>query len=101
MNTKEKIAVMQAFVDGATIQFLYHSNTGTEWRNVPEHKEPMWDFAFINYRIKPADPRTIYTNEYHDGAMFLYEDRGEAIRARAPNGKTTKWVEALESNEEN
>lgn len=48
MTTKEKIAVMQAFLDGKTIQKLYDDC----WEDYPPYKEPDWDWS-CDYRVKP------------------------------------------------
>ena len=52
MNTKEKIAVMQAHLGGNTVQAARIGEG--DWRPVPV--EPIWDFASYSYRIKP-EPR--------------------------------------------
>jgi hypothetical protein len=51
MTTKEKIAVMQAYLDGRTIQ-LY----GTRWYDFKLDEEPDWNWGQTNYRVKP-EPR--------------------------------------------
>lgn len=51
-GTLNKIAVMQAYVDGKTIQFRV---TGHNWCDVRGDKAPLWDWAMYNYRIKPVE----------------------------------------------
>lgn len=52
MNTKEKIAVMQAWVDGKDIQC--RPNGLNLWDEVDA--EPRWDWTRCEWRIKP-EPR--------------------------------------------
>jgi len=49
-TTKEKIAVMQAYVNGEKLEILLPSMGWDEWRAVGE---PHWDWQNIDYRIKP------------------------------------------------
>jgi hypothetical protein len=53
MNTKEKIAVMEAFLDGKRIQFKFGAADWLDWNS--EH-EPDWAWHRVDYRIKP-EPR--------------------------------------------
>ena len=46
MTTKEMIAVMQAYDNGADIE--YHANG--KWHPAPT---PIWDWSRLNYRVKP------------------------------------------------
>ena len=59
MTTKEKIEVMQAYLDGKQIQSKakrprYRVEGG--WADWTSHKQPVWDFWSCEYRIKP-EPR--------------------------------------------
>ena len=59
MTTKEKIEVMQAYLDGKPIESKpkkprYREETG--WASWVSHTEPVWDFWSCEYRIKP-EPR--------------------------------------------
>lgn len=51
-TTKEKIEVMQAFIDGKEIEFK------EKFENNEYEKTycPTWDFANYQYRIKPSEP---------------------------------------------
>ncbi len=64
-TTQEKIAIMQAYVDGKTIQ--YDNNTGHMygWTDL---KTPNWNWDLCDYRIKP-EPRKIYMY-YGDSRCF-------------------------------
>lgn len=89
-TTKEKMEVMQAFLDGKTIQTIPRvSPTGTEWRviAVGEGLEPAWNWFASDYRVKP-EPRVIWVNEYaseqavvHDSKEMAEEDAADyAVR---------------------
>ena len=57
MNTKEKIAIMQAHIDGATVQVRRTSKSGrvSMWEDTFPHSqvELIWDWVGSEYRIKP------------------------------------------------
>jgi hypothetical protein len=54
MTTKEKIAVMQAYLDGRPIQLRCNGGNGGHWADLLS--EPMWTWGQDRYRIKP-EPR--------------------------------------------
>lgn len=59
MNTKEKIEVMQAWLDGKTIQLKTKGHREwTDWvfRGADDTDEPSWRWDEYDYRIKPKDP---------------------------------------------
>lgn len=53
-TTQEKIAVMQAFVDGQEIE-CRNNRSGSEWKVV---NNPDWNWQYYNFRIKQDVPRT-------------------------------------------
>lgn len=56
MDTRQQIEIMQAYLDGKTIQFK--SNFGTnDWYDFPPKSEPSWDWYSYAYRIKPESIR--------------------------------------------
>lgn len=57
MTTKEMIGVMQAFVEGKTIQFT--SNGGIEWEITTC---PSWNWDRFTYRVKPEKEYRPYEN---------------------------------------
>ena len=59
MDTKEKIAIMQAFVDGKKIE--YYSKIDNDWITVSS--EPDWDWFHYKFRIKPDSKFRPYTFE--------------------------------------
>jgi hypothetical protein len=54
MTTKEKIAVMQAFVDGHFIE-CRKLHTADEWREA----YPKWDWQAMEYQSKVYSPYSI------------------------------------------
>lgn len=56
MTTKEKIEVMQAYLDGKQIQTRRLRRDKGGWADWPNEGEPVWDFWSCEYRIKP-EPR--------------------------------------------
>lgn len=54
MNTKGKIEVMQAYLDGKTIQRCSRFIT-REWADWTYGYEPVWDFNTFHYRVKPNE----------------------------------------------
>lgn len=52
MDTRQQIEIMQAYLDGKTIQYQVH-NDG--WKDVVG--EPVWTWVVNNYRVKPDDIR--------------------------------------------
>ena len=55
MSTVEKIAIMQAYVDGKTIEYFYKE--GKIW---DECSFPSWNWLAFNYRVKP-EPKKIHS----------------------------------------
>ena len=88
MNIQDMIDVLQAAKAGKTIQYApageYNSTSSTRWVNA---LRPMWNFAEIDYRVKP-EPRewTILVESsgtvrggaqgYRDGQVLTYGGHG-------------------------
>ena len=93
-TTQEKIAVMQAYLDGKSIEF---SLDGESYR--PVLVEPEFDWRLLDYRVKPTI-REGWVNLYNSGfnlsAGNIYDTREQAIKY-IPNAavKTVKiaWEE--------
>jgi hypothetical protein len=64
MNTQEMIAVMQAYVDGKTIEC--QCTSGGDWKLNPT---PAWDWAEFLYRVKP-EPKVFYIVVRDDGCSM-------------------------------
>lgn len=58
MTTKEKIEVMQAYLDGKQIQIT--NRGGKDWGAVVTN--PVWDWQVFDYRIKPKEEPVRMTN---------------------------------------
>ena len=74
MNTREKIAVMQAFVDGKAVEIRVHrpcNLTRSRWRGqVMDATSPSWDWFNFEYRIKP-EPEVVWVNK-REGCRHLH-----------------------------
>jgi hypothetical protein len=80
MTLKEKIAILQAGLDGKTIQTrnkpggslttdgIFLKGSYPNWTEVPLHEPGSFNFALYDYRIKP-EPREFYMNIYEDGTQ--------------------------------
>jgi len=101
-TTAEKIAVMQAYEDGKTIQVSmrgFASGVTPCELSKKSVKNPLWDWETYDYNIK-KEPRTFYVNEYKDGsfgAAHSSADRAAIILANTYcGGRTIKVVEVLD-----
>lgn len=71
-TTKEKIEVMQAFIDGKEIEFKQRfQNDHYRTANTTD-----WDFVNYAYRVKPSDKkdRTKFTNQLHSHSDSFWEN---------------------------
>ncbi len=79
MNTKEKIAVMQAWLDGKTIQLLTLAKHA--WTDVS--REPRWDWSECSYRIKPKEKTSIPATQEElkdiESVIFLKDKKDKDI----------------------
>jgi hypothetical protein len=67
-QTIEAIKVMQAFVDGKTVEYKCGSSV---WSQV---NDPVWDFEYYLYRIKPTSTLRPWTaDEVPLGAMIRFK----------------------------
>lgn len=85
MDTKEKIAVMQAFVDGKEVQ-RYSNGT---WCTLEQGHSPTWAWDRIEYRIKPKEPEVKYIVVYGKLAAALYNGCLEQ------NSAPESWIKAV------
>mgnify|MGYP000892555230 CR=1 FL=1 len=72
-TTAEKIAIMQASVEGKTIEC---EDCGA-WFVSPI---PKWDWRNYDYRIKRV-PLTVWVIEYPDGLLRHYSDKDAAMQS--------------------
>ena len=73
MNTKDKIQIMQAWLDGKKIQYRFCT---ADWKD--EFGEPEWDWTRFEWRIKP-EPREWNVTVFEDGHINSYGDNGKSI----------------------
>jgi hypothetical protein len=99
-TTKEKIEIMQAYIDGIPVQ---HQSSG-RWGILSENRNPSWYWASFNYRIKPPEPKVIYVNEYKNTSAFVHNTyvhttKDDALRYANNSNvvrKAVKYQEVIE-----
>ena len=80
MNTKDMIKIMQAYLDGESIE---RANNATNYKWVPTNGTPAWEWHSFNYRIKPK-PKELWVNEDDfegDDVFIAYQSKAEAVNA--------------------
>jgi hypothetical protein len=91
-ETKKAIAVMQAFVDGAEIEYGFPPcfKCGVT-------KDPTWNWADKTYRSK-TEPREIWVNCYagEDYVAYATPEKAELYRDPLPGATTVKFREVIE-----
>lgn len=107
MTTKEKVEVMQAYLDGEQIQTrnnLFKNNLlKSDWVDITI--EPSWDWIINDYRIKPEDKKPTY-RPYEDTCEMIadYKERfnidvpcytNPLIWVRWKDGNITKFITAF------
>lgn len=63
-TTKEQADIIQACVDGKTIQLKSKFEPNDAWR---DSAVQLFNFSGYSYRVKPVEPREIFVNEYPKG----------------------------------
>ena len=93
MNTKEKIEIMQAYLDGKTIQCSYRNVDA--WGDITQ--EPGWAFENFDYRIKPKQKvkKTIkyLCFETSCGYLVFIKEDSEENKILLKNKKYTRTPE--------
>jgi len=95
--TKEMIEVMQAALDGKTVQV--RKNAASNWMDWFDSPQPVWDWDTQDYRVKPQEPRRIWVTQHSDFPSQLLSAydaflESENIRAIKRNGKSmTEFIE--------
>jgi len=67
-TTQEKIAVMQAFIDGAAIESRSRSEADC-WMRLGD---PCWNWEMCEYRVKPV-PRVVYFSDTGPTPLLWYD----------------------------
>lgn len=86
-TTKEKIEVMQAYVDGKQIQ-VWLSTTG--WTDIV--REPCWEWSDCDYRIKPEPKEPTYRPYESVEEMVADYDKRFGNHGRPKNTMPLIWV---------
>lgn len=87
MNTKEKIEVMQAYLDGRKIQLRGKTLRFPKWEDI--EKEPEWNFINNEYRIKPEPIRKWVVITSSNSIMTWYDYDKKEIAER----QCKQWVD--------
>lgn len=89
MNTKQKMEIMQAHLDGKQIQvkkWIY------DWEDLEQTDEPIWEWGHAEYRIKPTEPtertKAIVATKQELNAMSLF---GKIVKLK-PSPTHQKFV---------
>lgn len=97
MTTEEKIAVMQAEVDGNKIEFRNKKNG--EWTLVRQFLN--WDWIDYDYRVA-KEPRVIYCNEYSGQKLgnphYSYQEA--VANKKMGSTRVVRFVEDMNHNAE-
>lgn len=96
-TTKEKIAVMQAFVDGKPIEIC---EVGGNWISLhPDWKgqEVCWNWEEYDYRVAPPKPKEIWVNEY-PSYLVVHHAKDAALKNAFPDAtrKAVLYREVVE-----
>lgn len=70
-TTKEKIAVMLAYIDGKQIQFR-RAESEEKWEDLSFTRDPTWNWKNNDYRVKPEPKEPTY-RPYINFAEFRAE----------------------------
>lgn len=91
----EKIAVMQAAVDGAAIQACSKRSPETGWNEV---STPSWDWHAVDYRVKPEEPEILHIAMKRGLSSTVISDvRPENLSSWENYGyKIKKFIEVME-----
>lgn len=98
-TTEEKIAVMQAYLDGQQIEMSYITLPAVGWTGV-EH--PKWDWLSLDYRIKSTkpEPRSRFFVEWTDGSLsssnFETEEEASTWASDTPHNGIYELKEVIE-----
>lgn len=71
-STKEMIAIMQAAVDGETIE--YQTGRVNSWITTEYTENIPWDFMTCSYRIKAKEPIEFYARVRRDYSRIEIKD---------------------------
>lgn len=75
-SVQEKIAIMQAYADGESLEMAHANHVVKEWTKC---SEPAWAWDFYEYRIaekEPARPDFMDWSQIHPKYRFFARDEG-------------------------
>jgi hypothetical protein len=93
-DTKAKIAVMQAYLDGKPIEYKSRHACDDPWEL---NDDPGWAFADVDYRVAPPRPRVRWHIFGRDGEHLgtAAEEIDASSAASRFGGTYAKFVEVL------
>lgn len=84
MNTKEKIAVMTAFMDGLPVEVASRLSRDPDWLILQRGEEPSWNWVTLHYRIKPREPQVVFIRGSHEKILsfvgYAYTSKEAALQ---------------------
>lgn len=104
MTSQEKLNIMQAYLDGASVQFRFKCDNLAAWTN--QIGEPDWNWCHKDYRITPKENieakysiGDILVKKSDEGISYAYDlyridgitDEGYWFSVRNPS-VNTKWI---------
>ncbi len=72
-TTAQKIAVMKAHCDGATIELKAHVSRSDEYKDV---QDPAWNWDSFDYRVKQPERKTVKLLAWFDGYRLSWRPEG-------------------------
>ena len=88
MTDQEKIAVMQAYIDGARIECQFGKEA---WQDI---EPPLWNWGLAEYRVLKK-PLEVFINVYPGGTPggLFYSTR---VSAKQEKGKVYKFIQVMD-----
>ena len=90
MTDQEKIAVMQAYIDGARIECQFDKG---DWQDI---EPPLWNWGLAEYRVLKK-PLEVFINVYPNGVgQLAYETYDSAKDLGKSTGVVYKFVQVVD-----
>ena len=90
MTDQEKIAVMQAYIDGASIECRYDKG---DWQDI---EPPLWNWGLAEYRVLKK-PLEVFINVYPNGVGQLAYGTYQAAKVLGSSaGVVYKFVQVVD-----
>lgn len=96
----EKIAIMQAALEGKKIRYTYADKTRSEWRLAKVAENLGWDWVLFDYEVVP-EPEVLFVNKRRSTMLYSYRSAAAATAsARGEEGNyeyiAKKFIEATD-----